>query len=102
MKLWTKNFGLNAHSHFFGCFSNEYKKNKQTNKTFAIVPFSLHTSYQILCPKQLQGVADPKKCADIILQTTGLADDAFRLGATKARFQFSRIFFFVLQQSRCC
>lgn len=67
------------------------KNKKKTNDTFAVVPFSLHTSYQILCPKQLQGVSDPKKAADIILQTTGLADDAFRLGATKARFPFSLV-----------
>lgn len=55
-------------------------------KMFAI-PFP-NISYQILCPKQLQGVNDPKKCADLILQSTGLADDAFRLGNTKAWFQY--------------
>lgn len=60
-----------------------------------------HTRYQILCPKQLQGVADPKKAADLILQTTGLADDAFRLGATKAWFPNSFLFLFKYL-SRCC
>lgn len=60
-------------------------------KTFTIVPFPIqiaHTSYQILCPKLLVGVADPKKCAAHILGETGLADDTFRLGNTKARSIF--------------
>lgn len=41
-------------------------------------------SYQILCPKQIAGVADPKKVAGTILDSTGLAEDLFRLGNTKA------------------
>jgi len=43
--------------------------------------------YQILCPKLIQDVADPKKVAAIILETTGLSDDTFRLGATKVFFR---------------
>lgn len=68
----------------------------------ALFPFHI-TSYQILCPKQLQGVADPKKAAELILSSTGLADDAFRLGNTKARFMFSNSSFgFFVINSRCC
>lgn len=43
-------------------------------------------SYQILCPKLIQGVPDPKKCAQIILESTALPEDNYRLGNTKARF----------------
>lgn len=42
----------------------------------------------------MQGVSDPKKAAGIILQATGLADDAFRLGATKA-WQIIYYFFLI-------
>lgn len=41
-------------------------------------------SYQILCPQKLKGVADPKKCANFILESTPLAEDNYRLGNTKA------------------
>lgn len=41
-------------------------------------------SYQILSPKELVGVGDPKKCAQIILDATSLDPDMFRLGNTKA------------------
>lgn len=57
-----------------------------------LFPFP-NTSYQILCPKLIQGVDDPKKVAAIILEQTGLADDTFRLGATKARFPFKSFFY---------
>jgi myosin heavy chain 6/7 len=43
--------------------------------------------YQILCPKQIAGVADPKKVAAILLESTGLAEDLFRLGNTKVFFR---------------
>lgn len=51
------------------------------NQNFSSPP---STSYQILCPKALVGISDAKKAAGIILDSTGLADDAFRLGNTKA------------------
>lgn len=40
------------------------------------------------------GVSDPKKCAGIILGETGLADDTFRLGNTKARNQYFKHYIF--------
>lgn len=49
---------------------------------------SISISYQILCPKLIQGITDPKKCTDVILQQTGLTEETFRLGLTKAGFQF--------------
>lgn len=109
---FTKNIQTNKtntdkkYSWFFIFFPLK-PKNKHTNNTwkpYTTVPFPhpythvhththhthLHTiSYQILCPKLLVGVADPKKCAGIILGETGLADDLFRLGNTKARRIFT-------------
>lgn len=51
-----------------------------------IIPFtSWMFSYQILCPKAIKDVADPKKVAAIILESTDLPEDNYRLGNTKAR-----------------
>lgn len=47
-------------------------------------PHYTNFSYQILCPQKLKGVADPKKCAGFILESTPLAEDNYRLGNTKA------------------
>lgn len=67
----------------------------ERNFPLALFPFptEITTSYQIICPKLLVGVADPKKCAAVILEQTGLADDTFRLGNTKARIEFIICFF---------
>lgn len=62
------------------------------NVPLALAPF-LQISYQILCPKQLKEVSDPKKAAGVILESTGLPDDAFRLGNTKARVLYINLFF---------
>lgn len=57
---------------------------------FYPLPFtpSPNFSYQILCPQKLKGVADPKKCAGFILESTPLAEDNYRLGNTKAWWTF--------------
>lgn len=43
----------------------------------------LFSSYKILNPSGVAKEADPKKCADIILQATGLDSELYRLGHTK-------------------
>lgn len=42
-------------------------------------------SYQILNPKGIKGIEDPKKCTKILIESTELNDDQYRLGNTKAR-----------------
>lgn len=42
-------------------------------------------SYQILNPKGIKGIEDPKKCTKILIESTELAEDQYRLGNTKAR-----------------
>lgn len=44
--------------------------------------------YKILNPKAVCDVADEKKCAELILDASGLDADLFRLGKTKARYKF--------------
>lgn len=46
-------------------------------------------SYQILNPKGIKGIEDPKKCTKILIESTELAEDQYRLGNTKARNIFS-------------
>lgn len=46
-------------------------------------------SYQILNPKGIKGIEDPKKCTKILIESTELAEDQYRLGNTKARYIFS-------------
>lgn len=45
-------------------------------------------SYQILNPKGIKGIEDPKKCTKILIESTELAEDQYRLGNTKARNLF--------------
>lgn len=45
-------------------------------------------SYQILAPSQIKDLTDPQKIAGILLATTGLDEDLFRLGNTKACTHF--------------
>jgi len=42
-------------------------------------------SYQILNPKGIKGLDCPKKCTKILIESTELNDDQYRLGNTKAR-----------------
>lgn len=44
------------------------------------VPFS----YKILNPAAVSKQADPKKCAEVILEASGLDAELYRLGHTKA------------------
>lgn len=41
-------------------------------------------SYQILNPKDISGMDDPKKCTKILIESTSLDPDLYRLGHTKA------------------
>lgn len=43
-------------------------------------------SYKILNPTAVSKQPDPKKCAELILDASGLDSDLFRLGHTKACF----------------
>ncbi|XP_013100165.1 myosin heavy chain, muscle isoform X18 [Stomoxys calcitrans] len=43
--------------------------------------------YQILNPKGIKGVDDPKKATKILIECTELADDQYRLGNTKVFFR---------------
>lgn len=43
-----------------------------------------HRSYLILNPGGVAGVADLKKAAEVILLSTGLDPDTYRIGNTKA------------------
>lgn len=42
--------------------------------------------YQILNPKDISGMEDPKKCSKILIESTALDPDLYRLGHTKAWF----------------
>ena len=85
----------------FGLYSKKIHSKFNVKKIpFAVVPPFPNTSYQILCPKLIQGVSDPKKVAGIILEQTGLADDTFRLGNTKARL-FTLFWFFLYYRIAC-
>lgn len=44
--------------------------------------------YQILNPKDISGMEDPKKCSKILIESTALDPDLYRLGHTKAWFLF--------------
>lgn len=52
-------------------------------------------SYKILNPKGIDGVADLQKAAKIILESTGLDEETYRIGNTKA-CPIKIIFFFLL------
>lgn len=41
-------------------------------------------SYQILNPGGIVGIEDPKKCGQLILESTTLDPDMYRIGHTKA------------------
>ena len=41
-------------------------------------------SYQILNPKGIKGMEDPKKCSKVLIESTELDEDLYRLGHTKA------------------
>ncbi|XP_037817590.1 myosin heavy chain, muscle isoform X1 [Lucilia sericata] len=43
--------------------------------------------YQILNPRGIKGVDDPKKCTKILIESTELDDDQYRLGNTKVFFR---------------
>ncbi|XP_033248652.1 myosin heavy chain, muscle isoform X19 [Drosophila miranda] len=43
--------------------------------------------YQILNPKGIKGMDDPKKCTKVLIESTELADDQYRLGNTKVFFR---------------
>ncbi|XP_034474518.1 myosin heavy chain, muscle isoform X21 [Drosophila innubila] len=43
--------------------------------------------YQILNPKGIKGLEDPKKCTKILIESTELAEDQYRLGNTKVFFR---------------
>ncbi|XP_032584528.1 myosin heavy chain, muscle isoform X26 [Drosophila mojavensis] len=43
--------------------------------------------YQILNPKGIKGIEDPKKCTKILIESTELNDDQYRLGNTKVFFR---------------
>lgn len=43
--------------------------------------------YQILNPKGIKGIEDPKKCTKILIESTELDDDQYRLGNTKVFFR---------------
>ncbi|XP_023175384.1 myosin heavy chain, muscle isoform X4 [Drosophila hydei] len=43
--------------------------------------------YQILNPKGIKGIEDPKKCTKILVESTELTDDQYRLGNTKVFFR---------------
>lgn len=40
--------------------------------------------YQILSPRGIKGVEDPKKASKILIESTELNEDLYRLGHTKA------------------
>lgn len=55
--------------------------------TIIYLLFSLlhhHISYQILNPRGIKGNDDPKKCSKILLESTELDQDSYRIGNTKA------------------
>lgn len=54
-------------------------------------------SYQILNPKGIVGMEDPKKCTKILIESTGLNEDLYRLGNTKAWFCENIYFVLYLQ-----
>ncbi|XP_032591850.1 myosin heavy chain, muscle isoform X12 [Drosophila grimshawi] len=43
--------------------------------------------YQILNPKGIKGMEDPKKCTKVLIESTELTDDQFRMGNTKVFFR---------------
>ncbi|KQS62967.1 uncharacterized protein Dere_GG22771, isoform J [Drosophila erecta] len=43
--------------------------------------------YQILNPKGIKGIEDPKKCTKVLIESTELNDDQYRLGNTKVFFR---------------
>ncbi|XP_062142187.1 myosin heavy chain, muscle isoform X25 [Drosophila sulfurigaster albostrigata] len=43
--------------------------------------------YQILNPKGIKGIEDPKKCTKILIESTELDEDQYRLGNTKVFFR---------------
>lgn len=51
---------------------------------FFIVIYFLPFSYNILCPKILATISDPKKSAAEIVNSVSLEADLYRLGNTKA------------------
>ncbi len=42
------------------------------------------SSYKILAPKAVEGIADPKKVCLVVLEQIGLDAELYRLGNTKA------------------
>lgn len=44
-------------------------------------------SYKILNPAAVSKQSDPKKCAEVILDSSGLDSELYRLGHTKACFK---------------
>lgn len=59
---------------------------------FYILLYTHFDSYQILNPKGIVGIEDPKKCTKILIESTELDPDQYRLGNTKACVQKSIIF----------
>lgn len=62
---------------------------------FLLNTLSPHThthiySYQILNPKDISGMEDPKKCSKILIESTALDPDLYRLGHTKARVSLKK------------
>lgn len=53
---------------------------------FPIFPYHLPKkySYQILNPKGIKGMEDPKKASKVLIESTELDADLYRLGNTKA------------------
>lgn len=51
------------------------------------------SSYKILNPSAVDKESDPKKIAEVILDSTGLDPETFRLGHTKACHPYSRPLF---------
>lgn len=73
---------------------------KQNTRQFcSIINHYLHMltlcSYQILNPRGIKGIDDPKKCTKILVESTELNDDQYRLGNTKACIS-KYIFFFAI------
>lgn len=73
-----------------------FKLSKLCIQLRVFVLFSTHfptRSYQILNPKDISGMDDPKKCSKILIESTELDPDLYRLGHTKAwtRFFFDNI-----------
>lgn len=65
---------------------NIFKTQTIKQKTISNIHYT--NSYQILNPRGIKGLDDPKKATKILIESTSLDEDQYRLGNTKARIKF--------------